>query len=88
MKVCGQILVLKKFGKTINEQKVLGVSIDCSFKFSHYILENCKKLGRKLSALTRICKFINLECRRVLMKLFLAYCPLYGCAVVKHLIIV
>ena len=51
-----------------NDQKLLGVNIDCNLKFNHYILKQCKKAGRKLSALTRICKFMSLESRRVLMK--------------------
>ena len=62
------------------DQKLLGVNIDCNLKFSHYILKQCKKAGGKLSALTRICKFMSLERRRVLMKSFIesqfAYCPL------------
>ena len=40
----------------------------------------CKKSGRKLCALGRACKFLNLELRRSLMKAFIesqfAYCPL------------
>ena len=63
-----------------NDQKLLGVNIDCNLKFNHYILKQCKKVGRRLSALTRISKFISLKCRRVLTKSFiesqLAYCPL------------
>ena len=39
-----------------------------------------QKAGRKLSALTRFCKFMSLERRRVLLKSFIksqfAYCPL------------
>ena len=45
-------------------------------------MNQCKKAGRKLSALTRICKFMSLERRRTLMKAFiesqLGYClPTY-----------
>ena len=63
-----------------NDQKLLGVNIDRNLKFNHYILKQCKKSGRKLSALTRICKFMSLRRRRVLMRTFIesqfAYCPL------------
>ena len=63
-----------------NDQKLLGVNINHNLKFNHYILKHCKKAGRKLSALTRICKFMSLRRRRVLMKSFIesqfAYCPL------------
>ena len=49
-------------------------------KFDEYILIQCKKAGRKLCALGRVCEFLNLERRRSLMKAFIefqfAYCPL------------
>ena len=49
-------------------------------RLDEYILNQCKKAGRKLSALTRICKFMSLERRRTLMKSFIesqfGYCPL------------
>ena len=54
-----------------NDQKRLGFNIDHNSKFSHYILKQCKKAGRELSALTRICKFVSVERRRVLMKSFI-----------------
>ena len=40
-------------------------------KFDEYILIKCKKVGRKLSALGRVCKFLNLEHWRSLMKAFI-----------------
>ena len=36
--------------------------------FDKYALNQCEKAGKKLSALTRICKFMSLERRRTLMK--------------------
>ena len=61
------------------EQKLLGVIIDTDMKFDKYIQTQCKKAGRKLCALGRVCKFLNLEHRRSLMKAFIesqfAYCP-------------
>ena len=62
------------------EQKLLGIIIDRDLKFDEYILIQCKKAGRKLCALGKVCKFLNLERRRSLMKAFIesqfAYCPL------------
>ena len=63
-----------------NDQKLLGVNIDRNVEFNHYVLKQCIKAERKPSALTRICKFMSLRRRRVLMKYFnesqVAYCPL------------
>ena len=62
------------------EQTLLDVIIDRDRKFDEYILIQCKKTGRKLCALERVCKFLNLERRRSLIKTFtesqFAYCPL------------
>ena len=57
------------------DQKLLGVNIDRNLKFSHYILQQRKKADRKLSALIRICKFMSLNRRRVLMKSFIESVP-------------
>ena len=46
-----------------NDQNLLGVNIHQNLKFGHFILKQCKKAGRKLIALTRICKFMILEFR-------------------------
>ena len=54
-----------------NDQKLFGGSIDRNLKFSHYILKQCEKAARKLSALTRICKFMSLWRRRLLTKSFI-----------------
>ena len=62
------------------KQKLLGTVIDRNLRFDEYILSQCKKAGRKLSVLARICKFMTIERRRMLMKAFiesqLGYCPL------------
>ena len=52
------------------KQKLLGIIIDRNLRFDEYVLNQCRKVGRKLSALTRICKFMFLERRRILMKSF------------------
>ena len=43
------------------KQKLLGIITDRNLRFDKYILNQCKKAGRKLRALTRICKFMSLE---------------------------
>ena len=62
------------------EQELLGVFIDNYVKFDEYILIQSKKVGRKLCALGRISKFLNLERWRFLIKAFIesqfACCPL------------
>ena len=61
-------------------QKLLGIIIDRNLKFDEYILTQCKKAGRKIKALARVCTYLSLERRRTLMKAFVesqfAYCPL------------
>ena len=46
-----------------NHQKLLGLNIGCNLKFNHYTLKQCKA-GNKISALTRIRKFLSLRCRK------------------------
>ena len=62
------------------KQKLLGIIVDRNLLFDEYVLNQCKKAGRKLSASTRICKFMSFERRRTLMKSFIesqfGYCPL------------
>ena len=62
------------------KQRLSGIIIDRILRFDEYVLNQCKKVGRKLNALTRICKFISLEWRRNFMKSFIesqvAYYPL------------
>ena len=60
-------------------QKLLGIIvIDRNLRFDEYILWQCKKVNRKLCVLVRICKFMTIECRRVLSwwKSSFGYCPL------------
>ena len=62
------------------KQKLLGVTIVKHLKFEEHIVKQCKKVGQKLSALARVCNFLNQERRRTLMKAFIesqfGYCPL------------
>ena len=61
-------------------QKLFGIIINQNLKFDEYILTQCKKAGRKIKALARVCTYLSLERRRTLMKAFIesqfAYCPL------------
>ena len=74
----GQTSEGAKFGKLKNK-KLLGIVIYCKLRFDEYNLSQCKKAGRKLSVLVRICKFMTIE-RRMLMKVFIesqfGYCRL------------
>ena len=68
-------MVWTNIGKTkiweFRKKKLLGIIIDRNLSFDEYVLNQCKKAGRNLSALTRICKFMSLERRRTLMKSFI-----------------
>ena len=61
-------------------EKLLGVIIDRSLKFDEHVFSICKKAGRKLSALSRVSKFLSFAKKRILMKSFVEsqfnYCPL------------
>ena len=61
------------------KQKLLGIVIDWNLCSDEYILSQCKKAGRKLSVLVRICKFMTSECR-MLMKAFTE--SQFGCPLV------
>ena len=60
--------------------KLLGVEIDSNLLFNKHVRSLYMKASRKLSALTRVVKFMNLQQRRTLMKAFVVsqfnYCPL------------
>ena len=50
--------------------KLLGVEIDSNLLFNKHVLSLYIKASRKLSALTRVVKFMNLQQIRTLMKAF------------------
>ena len=62
------------------QKKILGVLIDRDLKFDEYVLSQCKKAGKKLTALIRISKFMTFAQRRNIMKAFIesqfGYCSL------------
>ena len=63
-----------------NKVKLLGITIDNKLKFDEHVSNICLKAGRKLSALTRMVRFLTFEKRRILLKAFIEsqfkYCPL------------
>ena len=60
----------------------MGVTIDNDLKFNEHVSNICLNANRKLSALTRMAKYLNFKNKRVLYKAFSAfesqfkYCPL------------
>ena len=76
--------VFAKVGQTLiweeKNVKLLGLEIDSDLHFDKHVLSLYMRASRKLSALTRIVKFMNLQQRKTLMKAFVIsqfnYCPL------------
>ena len=62
------------------EEKLLGLNIDRDLTFTSHLSKLCAKAGRKLTAISRIAKFLSLEKRRILIKSFFEsqfeYCSL------------
>ena len=60
--------------------KLLGITIDNELKFDEHLSNVCLKANRKLSALTRIKKYLDFKKIRILFKGFFEaqfkYCPL------------
>jgi len=60
--------------------KLLGTQIDRDLRFKYHIMNLCKKAGRKLSALVRLCRYYTLSQRRLTLKSFIesqfSYSPL------------
>ena len=67
------------------QQKLLGILIDRDLKFDEYLLLQCKKAGKKLTALIRISKFMTFYQRgtssKLLLNLSLAIAHLLRCFV-------
>ena len=63
-----------------NSVKLLGLTVDNNLNFDTHLTDLCQKAGSKLSALTRVFRFLNLDKRRILIKAFFEsqfkYCPL------------
>ena len=50
------------------EEKLLGLCIDRDLTFTSHIASICAKAGQKLTAISRIAKFVSLVKRRILIK--------------------
>ena len=63
-----------------NDVELLEVTIDNNLRFDKHVSNICLKANRKLSALTRVAKFVPFKKRRILFKAFIEsqfkYCPL------------
>ena len=63
-----------------HDAKLLGVNIDSTLKFDAHIENTCKKANSKLTALSRMSKFMDFNQKRILFKAFFdsqfKYCPL------------
>ena len=58
------------FSRKTGKVKLLGINIDNQLKFDHHVLNLCAKANQKLSALTRMARFLSFEKRRTLFKAF------------------
>ena len=60
--------------------KLLGINIDKNLNFKDHILSICAKAPKKITVLTRLIRFLNLNQCRKIMKAFIDsqfnYCPL------------
>ena len=60
--------------------KLLGITIDSQLKFNEHVLNICKKASRKLSALSRMRRFLSFDKKKIIFKAFFEsqfkYCPL------------
>ena len=59
---------------------ILGITIDRDLSFNDHVSQICLKAGRKVTALRRMCRYINLNKRKLIFNAFIksqfAYCPL------------
>ena len=66
--------------KNENSVKLLGIHLNNDLNFDYHVNQLCKKVGKKLHALARIAKYMDINKRTMLMKAFVSsqfsYCPL------------
>ena len=66
----------------MSEEKVkhLRIYIDNTLNFDYHISQLCKKTGKKIHALTRVFKYMNISQRKLIANAFImsqfSYCPL------------
>ena len=74
--VCGnkEEVIIAKIGNALtiesHEVKLLGAILDRDLSFKKHTTIICKKAGKKLNALARLCNILSSDKRRVLMKAF------------------
>lgn len=56
-----------------NAVELLGVTIDNHLKFDNYVTKTCSKVNRKLSALTRVEKFLSFQKSYILFRAFIEF---------------
>ena len=60
--------------------ELLGISIDNRLNFDYHVSQLCKKAGKKLHALTRVFKYMNISQRQLIPNVFImsqfSHCPL------------
>ena len=61
------------------EQKLLGMTLDKDLSFSPHLDIVCKKVGQKISALSRVAALLPFHKRNLILKTFIesqfSYCP-------------
>ena len=57
------------YTELVDEQVLLGITIDSNFTFENHITSICKKASQKLNALARIAPYMNTQKRRTIMSL-------------------
>ena len=66
--------------ETSTKKVLLAITIDKDLKFDDHVNSLCKKACQKLNALARLAPYMNVEKRRIIMKVFIesqfGYCPL------------
>ena len=71
-----------------NSAKLLGIIIDSSLAFDNHVKMLCKKASQKLTAISRMSKFMSQQKRKTLMRTFFEsqfnYCPLIWMFCSRH----
>ena len=66
--------------KNEDSVKLLGIHLNNDLNFDYHVNQLCKKASKKLHALARIAKYMEINKQRMLMKAFVSsqfsYCPL------------
>ena len=61
--------------------KLLGIYIDSRLTFTDHVSSCCNKAARQLNALSRISKYLDLNCRKLIFRSFVlsnfTYCPIF-----------